>query len=57
MKKILKVFGLILMFAILVNLSPIILLVIMGIFLFTKGDSAKDKANRIVDKTKRIINC
>lgn len=57
MKKILKVLGLILLFAILVNFSPIIILVIMGVFLFTKGDSAKDKASKIVDKTKRIIDC
>lgn len=57
MKKFLKVLGLILLFAILVEFSPILILVLMVIFLCTKGDSAKDKANKVVDKTKRIINC
>ena len=55
MNKILKVLGLILLFAVLVEVSPIIILVCIIGFCMMKGTS-KDKANRIIDKTKKIIN-
>lgn len=55
MNKILKVLGLILLFAVLVEVSPIIILMLIVAFCVMKGDN-KEKANRIIDKTKRIIN-
>lgn len=57
MKKFLKICGLVLSFAILVEFSPIIILVLMIAFICGKGDTAKEKANALIDKTKRIINC
>lgn len=57
MKKFLKICGLVLLFAVLVEFSPIIILVLMIAFICGKGDTAKEKANTLIDKTKRIINC
>ena len=57
MKKFLKICGLVLLFAIWVEFSPIIILVLMIAFICGKGDTAKEKANALIDKTKRIINC
>lgn len=57
MKKFLKICGLVLLFAVLVEFSPIIILVLMIAFICGKGDTAKEKANALIDKTKRIINC
>ena len=56
MKKFLKICGLILLFAVLVEVSPMLILVLMIAFICGKGDSAKEKANNMIDKTKRIIN-
>ena len=56
MKKFLKICGLVLLFAVLVEVSPILILVLMIAFVCGKGDTAKDRANAMIDKTKRIIN-
>lgn len=57
MKKFLKILWLILLFAILVEFSPIIILVLMIAFVCGKGETAKEKANAMLEKTKNIINC
>lgn len=57
MKKFLKILWLILLFAILVEFSPIIILVLMVAFICGKGETAKEKANAMLEKTKNIINC
>lgn len=57
MKKFLKVCGIILGAAICIELFPLLILVLVIAFVCAKGDTAKDKANRIMDKTKKIINC
>lgn len=46
----------ILIFAAAVKLSPLLILVLIIMFACMKGDGAKDKANKVLDKTKRIIN-
>ena len=46
----------ILIFAAAVELSPLLILVLIIMFACMKGDGAKDKANKVLDKTKRIIN-
>ena len=56
MSKFLKICGLVLLFAVLVEVSPIIILVLMIAFICGKGDTAKDKANNMVDKVKNVIN-
>lgn len=56
MKKMFKVLWLILLFAILVEFSPIIILVLMVAFVCGKGETAKEKANAILEKAKIIIN-
>ena len=56
MSKFLKICGIILGTAICIELSPLFIPVLVIAFVCTKGDSAKDKANAIIDKTKRIIN-
>lgn len=55
MNKILKGLGLILLFAVLVEVSPIIILVLIVAFCVMKG-TPKEKANRVLDKTKKVIN-
>ena len=57
MKKFLKILWLILLFAILVEFSPIIILVLMIAFVCGKGETAKEKANAMLEKAKTIINC
>lgn len=57
MKKFMRILWLILLFAILVEFSPIIILVLMVAFVCGKGNSAKEKANAMLEKTKNIINC
>jgi len=57
MKKIMRILWLILLFAILVEFSPIIILVLMVAFVCGKGETAKEKANAMLEKTKNIINC
>ncbi len=56
MNKILKVCLLILLFAVLVEFSPIIILVVMLLLIFGKGSGIKEKSTNLLDKTKRIIN-
>lgn len=56
MKKFLKVCGIILGTAVCIELSPLFIPVLVIAFVCTKGDSTKDKANKVIDKTKRIIN-
>ena len=56
MKKFLKVCGIILGTAVIIELSPLFIPVLVIAFVCAKGDTPKGKANRIIDKTKRIIN-
>lgn len=56
MTKLLKILGLILLFAILVEFSPILILVIMLGIICGKG-SLKDRTTGFIDKVKRMIEC
>jgi hypothetical protein len=54
MTKLLKILGLILLFAVLVEFSPLLILVCMAGIICGKG-SLKDRAIGFVDKIKRMI--
>ena len=54
MTKLLKILGLVLLFAILVEFSPLIILVVMLAIICSKG-SLKDRIIGVIDKIKRMI--
>lgn len=56
MTKFLKICGLILVFAILAEFSPLIILAVMLAVICSKG-SLKDRILGVIDKIKRCIEC
>lgn len=56
MSKFLKVCGIILLFAVGVELAPLLILVLIIALVKARGDTLKEKSNNVIDKTKRIIN-
>jgi hypothetical protein len=56
MNTFLKICGLVLLFAVAVELSPLLILVLIVALWKAKGNSPKEKANSVIDRTKRFIN-
>ena len=55
--KLLRILGAILLFTVLVEFSPIIILVFMVAVFTGNGESVKEKAVNVLDKLKRMITC
>ena len=56
MNKFLKACGIVLLFAIGCELAPLLILVLIIALICAKGSGPKEKANAVIDRTKRFIN-